>query len=66
MEIFPLVDQLVGRERNKDSEIDFEFLLETLLDTEKETAELSLPQDFEILDWCPAGPVLPPVEKVPF
>ena len=55
----------MGRERNKDSEIDFEFLLETLLDTEKETAELSLPQNFEILGWCPAGPVLPPVEKVP-
>ena len=33
----------MGRERNKDSEIDFKFLLETLLDTEKETAELSLP-----------------------
>ena len=23
------------------------------------------PQDFEILVWCPAGPVLPPGEKVP-
>ena len=42
-EIFSSVDQLVGRERNKDSEIDFEFLLEMLLDTEKETAELRLP-----------------------
>ena len=23
------------------------------------------PQDFEILGWCPAGPVLPHGEKVP-
>ena len=23
------------------------------------------PQDFEILSWCPAGPVLPQGEKVP-
>ena len=40
-EIFPLVDQFVGRERNEDSEIDCESLLETLLDTEKEATELS-------------------------
>ena len=40
-EISPLVDQFVERERNKDSEIDCESLLETLLDTEKEATELS-------------------------
>ena len=40
-EIFPLVDQFVGRERNEDSEIDCESLLETLLDTKKEDTELS-------------------------
>ena len=40
-EIFPLMDQFVGRERNEDSEIDCESLLETLLDTEKEATELS-------------------------
>ena len=27
--------------------------------------EFGIPQDFEILDWCPAGPVLPHGEKVP-
>ena len=26
---------------------------------------ISIPQDFEILGWCPAGPVLPRGEKVP-
>ena len=40
-EISPLVDQFVERERNEDSEIDCESLLETLLDTEKEATELS-------------------------
>ena len=35
-EIFLLVHHFVGRERNEDSEIDCESLLETLLDTEKE------------------------------
>ena len=40
-EIFPLVDQYVARERNEDSEIDCESLLEMLLDTEKEATELS-------------------------
>ena len=39
-EIFPLADHFVGRERNKDSEIDCEYLLEALLDTEKEATEL--------------------------
>ena len=40
-EISSLVDQFVERERNEDSEIDCESLLETLLDTEKEATELS-------------------------
>ena len=40
-EISPLVDQFVERERNEDSEIDCESLLEMLLDTEKEATELS-------------------------
>ena len=35
------MDQLVGRVRNEDWEIDCESLLETLLDTEKEATELS-------------------------
>ena len=35
------MDQLVGRQRNEDSEIDCESLLETLLDAEKEATELS-------------------------
>ena len=39
--IFPIVDQFVERERNKDSEIDWESLLEMLQDTEKEATELS-------------------------
>ena len=26
---------------------------------------LGSPQDFEVLGWCPAGPVLPHGEKVP-
>ena len=40
-EIFPSVDQFVGRDRNEDSEIDCESLLQTLLDTEKEATDLS-------------------------
>ena len=39
-EIFPLVDYIVGRERNEDSEIDCESLLETFLDTDKEAMDL--------------------------
>ena len=39
-ETFPLVDYIVGRERNEDSEIDCESLLETLLDTDKEAMDL--------------------------
>ena len=27
--------------------------------------EVAIPRDFEILGWCPAGPVLPQGEKVP-
>ena len=38
--IFLLVNQFLGRERNEDSEIDCESLLETLLDTEKEATEV--------------------------
>ena len=41
-----------------------QFLMEDLL--EKSLMEdLFLPQDYEILGWCPAGPVLPHGEKVP-
>ena len=40
-DIFPLVYQFVGRERNEESETDCESFLETVLDTEKEATELS-------------------------
>ena len=29
------------------------------------TIKMPYPRDFEILGWCPAGPVLPHGEKVP-
>ena len=35
------MDQFIGSERNKNSEIDCESFLETLLDTEKEATKLS-------------------------
>ena len=31
----------------------------------KPNIQLTFPQDFEILGWCTAGPVLPHGEKVP-
>ena len=39
--IFPLVDHFIAQERTRESEIDCEILLETILDTENEVTELS-------------------------
>ena len=40
-EIFPLVDHFIAKEKTQESEINWETLLETILDTENEVRELS-------------------------
>ena len=40
-EVFPLVDHFIAKERTQESEIDCKTLLETILNTESEVAELS-------------------------
>ena len=44
---------------------DFAILTVLCVSPAELCALLINPQDIEILGWCPAGPVLPHVEKVP-
>ena len=41
------------------------YVLQCFLDETFRYTMFLNPQDFEILGWCPAGPVLPHGEKVP-
>ena len=49
-EVFPLVDHFIAKERTQESEIDCKTLLETILNTESEVAELSYRNQDLMLD----------------